>query len=118
MPIKDILVGLSARTEQNRAVDFALSMAMQFDAEVTGIIYALEPSIPFSVYPEFTADLMNRHRSEASQATELARGKFVTAARQAGVRHEFHTERSTVAEAHSDFARRLRTADLAILVQH
>ena len=118
MPIKDILVGLSVGDEQDRGRHFALSMAAEFGAQVTGLAYALEPPMSFSVYPEFTSEIMQRHRTEARQAVELVREGFVEAANRAGVPHDFHSASVTVQQATSDFAYRLRTADIAVLTQH
>jgi hypothetical protein len=101
--IKDILVALSPRDEKDKARDFALSMAVQSGGQVTGIVYALEHLTPFSLYPEFTSELMQRHRTEAAKATELARVKFVEAAGKAGVRHECHSATATVHAATTDF---------------
>lgn len=118
MAIKDIIVALSPRDEEDKARDFALSMAAQSGGQVTGIVYALEHLASFSLYPEFASELMQRHRKEATKAAELARARFVEAAGKAGVRHEFHSATVTAHAATTDFAQRLRTADLAILTQH
>lgn len=118
MSIKDVLVALSAREETDKGRDFALSMAAQFGAQVTGVVYALEHLAPFSLYPEFTSDLMQRQRNEAKKAAELARTKFLEAAGKAGVPHEFHSTTVSAQAATSDFAHRLRTADIAVLTQH
>lgn len=118
MPVKDILVGLATRGQKDPARDFALSMGAEFSAHVTGIAYALEPHVPFSVFPQFTAELIGRHRSEAKQEADAARAGLVEAATRAGVQHEALTGRGTVQQATLDFALRLRTADIAVLAQH
>jgi nucleotide-binding universal stress UspA family protein len=116
--IKDILVALSPRDERDTGRDFAVALAAQFGAQVTGVAYAVEHLVPFSMYPEFTSELMQRQRNEARKAADQARERFVEAAGKAGVRHEFHGATVTAQAATSDFAHRLRTADLAILTQH
>jgi len=118
VPVKDILVGLAPRGQEDPARDFALSMGAQFSAHVTGITYALEPHVPFSIFPQFTAELIGRHRSEAKKEADGARARFVDAATRAGVRHLAMTGQGTVQQATLDFALRLRTADIAVLTQH
>jgi nucleotide-binding universal stress UspA family protein len=118
MSIKDILVALAARGEEYAAVDFALSMAAAFDAHITGIAYALEPTVPFSISPEFTSGLLQQYRDEAHKQADLARSRFIEAASRAGVRVEALAESKTLQQATGDFALRLRTADLAVLAQH
>ena len=118
MPIKDMLVALSARREPDRGRDYAFSMASHFQARVTGVIYALEPPTAFSLYPEFTSQLMERHRAEEKRAAEAAREKFVAIASKAGVINECHSASGPLSRATSDFVNRLRTTDLGILTQH
>lgn len=118
MPVKDILVGLAPRGQEDPARDFALSMGAQFSAHVTGIAYALEPHVPFSIFPQFTADLIARHRSEAKKEVDGALARFVEAANRAGVRHMAMTGQGIVQQATLDFALRLRTADIAVLTRH
>ena len=118
MPIRDILVGIATGSEADKARDYALAMAAASGAHVTGIAYALEHQAPFSIFPEFTADVIERHGSEAKKGADVARGRFAEAAKRAGVRHEALTGHGTVQQATSDFALRARTADLAVLAQH
>ena len=62
--IKDVLLGLSVRTALDRGRDYTLAMASHFDAKVTGVFYSLEPTVSLSMYPDFTSQLMQNHRSE------------------------------------------------------
>ena len=118
MTIKDILVGLATREEADPGRDLALAMAAKYKAHVTAAAYALTPDLPFSIYPEFVSGLAQQIRAEADQAVEAARGRFEQAARSAGVEHTFKKESCPVQFAASNFAYRLRTADLGILTQH
>jgi nucleotide-binding universal stress UspA family protein len=118
MTIKDILVGLATRDEADPARDYALKMAAHYRAHVTGIAYALAPEVPFSVYPAFVSSLADEYRAEANKAVEGARGRFEQAARAAAVEHAFETHTCSVQSAISDFAHRLRTADLGVVAQH
>ena len=92
--------------------------ASHFGAKLTGVVYAVEPPTAFSMYPEFTSQLIERHRSEEKKATEAAREKFVSAASKAGVNNEFYTASGLLSGATTDFVNRLRTADIAVLAQH
>src|SRR5262249_21981406 len=115
MTVKDILIGLATRDEADPARDFALALAARYRAHVTAVAYRLTPDLPFSIYPEFVSGLV---QTEADQVVESARGRFEQAARTAGVEHAFEKESCPVQFAASDFAYRLRTADLGVLTQH
>lgn len=118
MAVKDILIGLATRDEPDPARDFALALAAKYRAHVTAVAYGLTPDLPFSIYPEFVTGLAQKVLAEADQAVEAARGRFEQAARNAGVEHAFEKESCPVQLAASDFAYRLRTADLGVLTQH
>lgn len=118
MSVKDILVALSPRSESDRGREYALSMASQFGARLTGVIYAVEPPRSFSMYAEFTSELIERHVIEEKKAAQTARERFVAAAAKAGVANEFHSASGLLGGATADFVNRLRTADLAVLAQH
>ena len=118
MTIKDILVGLATRDEADPARDYALKMAAHYRAHVTGIAYALAPEVTFSVYPAFVSSLADEYRTEANKAVAGARGRFEQAARAASVEHAFETHTCSVQSAITDFAFRLRTADLGVVTQH
>lgn len=118
MPIKDILVGLSARKDRDNASAYALSMAARLGAHVTGVAYVVVPPQSFTLYPEFTAQIIEQYREEGRKVAENAGSRFVGAAKEAQVAHQFQTGDGTVEQAASDFSRRLRTADIAILGQH
>ena len=118
MTIKDILVGLAIRDDADPARDYAFAMARKYAAHVTAMAYSLGPHIPFSVYPEFVSNLAQQAQAEAENAVEVAGKRFEQAAQNAGVMHTFHRTSGSVQQAASDFAFRLRTADLGVLTQH
>jgi nucleotide-binding universal stress UspA family protein len=118
MTIKDILVGLATREEADPARDYALKMASHYRAHVTGIAYALAPDMPFSVYPAFVSSLADEYRTEANKAVMGARGRFEQAARAAGIEYTFESHTCSVQSSITDFAFRLRTADLGVVMQH
>jgi nucleotide-binding universal stress UspA family protein len=93
-------------------------MASHYRAHLTGIAYALEPEVPFSVYPAFVSGLADEYRIAANKAVASARDKFEQAARAAAVEHAFETHTCSLQSAVADFAFRLRTADLGVVTQH
>lgn len=119
MAVKSIVVGLAMRGQpEDAGRDYALSMAASLGAKVSGIAYALEPAIPFSVFPEYAAGLLDRHRADALKQAEASQSAFVQAAQKAGVPHACVVERGTLERATARFAQRLRVADMAVLTQH
>lgn len=118
MTIKDILVGLATRDEVDPARDYAITMAVQYRAHITGVAYALVPETPFSVYPAFVSGLAEEYRTEANKAVTSARSRFEQAASASAVEHAFETQAASVHSAVADFAFRLRTADVGVVTQH
>src|SRR5262249_517804 len=94
-----------------------IKMASHYRAHVTGIAYALAPDMPFSVYPAFVSSLADEYRTEANKAVEGGRLRFEQAARAAAVEHAFETHTCTVHSAITDFAFRIRAADLGVVSQ-
>jgi nucleotide-binding universal stress UspA family protein len=116
--IKDILVAIAPRDEADPGRDYALSMAGACGAHVTAAAYPIVPDIPGSFYADFPVGLEGNLQDEAEATVTAARERFEQAARRAGVDHSFHGFSGTVETATTDFAARLRTADLGILTQH
>jgi nucleotide-binding universal stress UspA family protein len=118
VPIKNIVVGLSARKDDDSGSAYAVSMAGELGAQVNGIVYALEPPPSFTLYPEFKAEIIQRYRDEGVQMAEKVRARFLESAKKARVTHDFQVASGTLEQSASDLARRLRTADIAVLGQH
>jgi len=119
MAIKDILVALAPRDEFDPARDYAMAMASTYNAHLTAAAYAIVPEVPDSIlFPQFAAGLVQKVRDEAEAAVKAARERFEQAARSVGVPTSFHGFSSFVNAVTTDFAARLRTADIGILTQH
>jgi nucleotide-binding universal stress UspA family protein len=118
MAIKDILVALAPRADLDPARDYALGMASAHRAHVTAAAYPIIPDVPKGLYPQFVSGLVKQCQDEADAAVKAARATFENAAANAGVSHGFHGFCSSVRAATTDFATRLRTADIAVLTQH
>jgi nucleotide-binding universal stress UspA family protein len=115
---KDILLALAPRDEGDPARDYALAMAGAYGAHVTAAAYPIIPEIPGSVFAEFAADLVQKAQDESEAAVKTARERFEQSARAAGINYSFHGFSSFVHAVTTDFAARLRTADIGILTQH
>jgi nucleotide-binding universal stress UspA family protein len=75
--IKDIVVNLSLATGRDRAADFAISVAEAFHAHLTGIAFALEPSIPMTgPLDAFPAGFIDEQRAENERAAKAAVERF------------------------------------------
>ena len=118
MRVKDILIALNARDQNDPARDYAIGIAAHHHAHVTAVAYALVPEAPFSIHPQFVSGLVQKFRAEAEQAVQAAGKRFEHAARNSKVEHSFEETTCTLLEAASDFMFRLRTADIAVMTQH
>jgi len=118
MRVKDILLALSVRDQNDPARDYAISMAAHHQAHVTAVAYALVPETPFSVYPRFVSGVVEQFRAEAEQAVQAAWKGFDQAACAGKVEHSFEQATFPLLDAASDFMFRLRTADIAVMTQH
>lgn len=118
MAIKDVVVALAVRDEDDPARDYALSMASSLGSHVAAIAYAFTPEVGFSMYPEFVGNLAQQAQDEAKTAVTLACQRFAEAAQTAAVQHSIDHCSASVQLARSDLAARLRTADLGIFTQH
>lgn len=118
MAFKDILLALAPRDEGGPARDYALAMAGAYGAHVTAAAYPIIPEIPGSVFAEFAADLVQKAQDESEAAVKTARERFEQSARATGINYSFHGFSSFAHAVTTDFAARLRTADIGILTQH
>jgi nucleotide-binding universal stress UspA family protein len=118
MAIKDIVVALAPRDGADPARDYAVSMAEAYGAQLTAVAYPIVPPIPATLYPDFAAGLAKNIQEQGEAAVKGARERFEQAARAAGIAHSFHGFSSSANAVTTDFAVRLRTADIGILTQH
>jgi nucleotide-binding universal stress UspA family protein len=116
--VKDIIVAISSRDAADPGRDYALSMASACGAHVTAATYPIVPEIPGTLYPGFAANLAKKVQDEAEASAKAARARFEQAARNAHVDSSFYGFSASVPIATTDFAARLRTADIGILTQH
>jgi nucleotide-binding universal stress UspA family protein len=115
--IKDIVVSLSGRGQQDFAADYAVSVAATLGAQITGLAFVYEPVIPDGTFGGVPVEFIELQREENSKAARGAVSYFEAAARKAGVAAEVQTLDSTFGGAATLFASIARRFDLAIVGQ-
>lgn len=120
MGLKDILVHLDADTGTGageRRQAFAISLAAAHDAHLTGLIFALEPTIPPMIMGEVPGSLLESQRERAIEAAQAAAARFTEAANHAGIQSEVRVVNCTEAAAGPTLGVHGRTSDLIIVGQ-
>jgi len=115
--IKDIVVSLSSRGQQDFVADYAASVAGTLDARVTGIAFLYEPVIPDGTLGGVPVELIELQRQENSKAARDAISQFEAAVKKAGVAGQTQTLDATFGGAATLFASIARCFDLAIVGQ-
>ena len=114
--IKDIVVNLNVGIEANWASDYAISIASELDAHLTGIVLLYGPIMPVSragyVPPEL--EVVERHNEAAAEA---ARKDFTAASVRAGIKAETLILSASLVSAGDQFGQVARRFDLAIVGQ-
>lgn len=116
--IKDIVVNLSLNPSRVTATRYAISVASAFKAQLSGIAFMYEPTLP-SVYMGTSmhgSDIVFQ-REEAQRRANAAIATFEEEARKAGLAVESHALDITAAHATDHFAKIARRFDLAIVGQ-
>ena len=103
--LKDVVVNLTPSRPQDPAVDYAISLASQFGAHLTGVAFALEPAIPASAMGGIAGDVIDNAIAEAQQQAKDAVARFETATKKQGVLSEKQMITALVADAVSALAR-------------
>jgi len=115
--IKDIVVSLSSRGEQDFAADYAASVAGTLGAQITGIAFLYEPVIPDGTLGGVPVELIELQRQENSKAAKGAISYFEAAVKKARVAAQTQTLDATFGGAATLFASIARRFDLAIVGQ-
>jgi nucleotide-binding universal stress UspA family protein len=115
--IKDIVVSLSGRGQQDFAANYAASVAGTLGAQITGIAFVYEPVIPDGTLGGVPVELIELQRQENSKAARGAVSHFEAAAKKAGVAAQVQTLDATFGGAATLFASIARRFDLAIVGQ-
>lgn len=115
--IKDVLVNLSTKSDRDEARDYAISVAREFSAHITGIAFDSGMGIPGSVFDGGVASVVAAYRAENRKLALSAKDKFDIAAKDAGVMAEVHVVEAGVVDAGAIFGKTARNYDLSIVGQ-
>jgi nucleotide-binding universal stress UspA family protein len=116
--IKDIVVNLSLNPARVNATRYAISVASAFQAQLSGIAFMYEPTMPL-VYMATSmhgSDIVFQ-RDEAQRRANAAIATFEEEAGKAGLTVESHALDTKAARATDQFAKIARRFDLAIVGQ-
>src|SRR6476646_323822 len=104
--IQDIVANLSLREARDVAMDFAVSVAVAFNARLAGIAFVYAPIIPVMIdMYGIPPDVIESQRVESERAAKAAVARLDEASRSAGVAAEAHMLDAAVATAPAVFAR-------------
>ncbi|APG09771.1 universal stress protein UspA [Bradyrhizobium japonicum] len=115
--IKDIVVNLEHDASQDRAREFAITVAEAFDAHLAGVAFAYEPDFPGYVMLEIPSDVVATMIEESKKAAEAAIRRFDEAARRSLLSAEHRLVRTVGIEAPTLFAAIARRFDLSTFLQ-
>ena len=115
--IKDIIVNLTPGAESDPAGRYAISVAEAFDAHVTGVAFAYDPSWPPAVTDmggaEILRSLLEKTRTNARTAAE----QFQAAAKRSQLSVQTLHPETSLADATASFASLARGYDLVVVKQ-
>lgn len=115
--IKDILVGVSNTTQGRAALDYAASMALAFNAHLSGTAFVRDLVIPGSVFESAAAAYSAPYRQESEAAAKTAIAAFEERCRRDGLAHDSTTLDGAMLGITDQLSRRARSFDLSILPQ-
>ncbi len=120
MGYRDILVhvdGLEASVASRTRLDYAVALASDLDCHLTGLVLAIQPTIPPMIMGEVPGTLLELQRKAALDAAAAAREAFLETTRRAGIASEARLVECTEGLAPSALASQARVADLTIVGQ-
>jgi nucleotide-binding universal stress UspA family protein len=115
--IKDIVVNLSGGHSQDFAVDYAISVARAFDAQITGIAFVFDAVIPDGVMGSVPIEMIEMQREENSKAAKTATERFAASAKAAGIPAQTRVIDANLGGAATIFGAIARRFDLAVAGQ-
>lgn len=115
--LKDIIVNLTPSQPHDPAADYAISLASLFGAHLTGVAFALEPSIPASAMGGIAGDVIDSAIAEAEQQAKDAIARFEAATKTQGVLSQHQMVTALVADAVNRFGQAARHFDLSVVLQ-
>jgi nucleotide-binding universal stress UspA family protein len=117
--IKDIVLHLSTRASQDATIDYAVSVAVMFEAHLTGVAFALDPFVPptLGIGDVTPADWIDEERAQAQAAADAVVARFEEAARRNGLAFESRLIDSSLGGTGERFAEVAACFDLSIVRQ-
>lgn len=115
--LKDLVVNLTVGTDHDPAAQFAISIGSTFQAHVTGIAFAYDPSITPTIMDGVTAGWIEAQRAENLTSAQEAASRFEASTKRAGASAEYRIVESTLGGAANRFARIAREFDLSVVSQ-
>ncbi len=115
--IKDIVTNLGVAGGPDATRDYAISVAMAFEAHLTGVAMAYDPLSPGTVFDTYAASIIAKQRLANEAAAKVAAAEFEEAARKNALSAETRIVESSPAGAGDAFARIARRHDLSIVGQ-
>jgi nucleotide-binding universal stress UspA family protein len=117
--IKDIVLHLSSRASGDATIDYAASVALAFEAHLTGVAFALDPFVPptMGIGDVQPADWIDQERAQAKAVATVAISRFGETARRNGLAFESRLLESSLAGAGELFAEVAARFDLSIMHQ-
>ena len=116
---KDVLVNLSVAQRRDPACDYAVSVATAFNAHLSGIAFAYDPTVPAIAggCEVMLPGWIEEERGKAAERAKAAVAKFEAAARREGLSAEARVLDATVRKAPHLFAQIARRFDLSLVQQ-
>jgi nucleotide-binding universal stress UspA family protein len=115
--IKDIVVNLSVGGHSDAGENYAISLAQAFEANLTGVAFAYEPTPPMTVFGSIPVDLAALQRAESEKAAKAVAARFEEKVVRAGVSGDSRVIDASLMGAADAFGRMARRYDLAVLTQ-
>jgi nucleotide-binding universal stress UspA family protein len=115
--IKDLVVNLGIGNPRDVAIDYAVSVAEDFDAHLCGIAFSYEPVVPPSIMGGIPADVIDAQWAASAQAADAAIASFEAAAKREGIVAEHRKLEASLGGAGDLFGRLARRFDLAVVGQ-
>jgi nucleotide-binding universal stress UspA family protein len=115
MALKDLLVHVNGSKHASHRVDFAVRLALDFDAHLAGVYTMPEFTVPAYLAAQLPADVLSAQRALLGEARDRAKASFEERARKAGIKWEWRDAEGDPAEMAALHA---RYADLALVGQN
>ena len=115
--IKDIVINLSGGRSQDFAVDYAVSVARAFQAQLAGIAFVFDAVIPDGVMGSIPIEMIEMQREDNSKAARMATERFAASAKAGGAAAEARIIEANLGGAAALFGAIARRFDLAVVGQ-